>query len=77
MARVKITCWEGLPEVLTAQHIADYEGISRQSVYELLRRNPVYGGLANYEIGTAKRVEKADYAAWRAARKADRTKRFS
>ena len=69
MPREKITRWDDLPDVLTAQHIADYEGISRQRVYELFQLSPAHGGVPNYDIGTSKRVEKADYANWRDARK--------
>lgn len=69
MPKEKIVRWDDLPDVLTAQHIADYEGISRRRVYELFQLKPAYGGIPNYEIGTSKRVEKTDFAEWRQVRK--------
>ncbi|EIW19963.1 MULTISPECIES: hypothetical protein [Pelosinus] len=75
-AREKITRWDDLPDVLTAQHIADYENISRRRVYELFQTSPAHGGIANYDIGTSKRVEKVDYAAWRATQKGKNKQKF-
>lgn len=53
-----------LPEILTAQHIATYLGISRRRVYELFQLLPKAGGIPNFEIGTSKRVEKKDFLRW-------------
>lgn len=58
-----------LPEVLTAQHIADYLGISRRRVYELFQLKREYGGIPNFDIGFSKRVEKADLVKWIEAKK--------
>ena len=58
-----------LPEIITAQHIADYLHIARQSVYELFRTNPQYGGIPFFSIGTAKRVKRSDFIAWIKGRK--------
>lgn len=55
---------ESLPEILTAQDIADYLKISRGSVYELFKAKPECGGIPNIAIGISKRVEKADFIRW-------------
>lgn len=66
-----------LPEVLTAQHIATYLGISRRRVYELFQTNPKSGGIPNFDIGASKRVEKKDFIEWISARKNEKTKLVS
>lgn len=53
-----------LPEILTAQNIADYLVISRQRVYELFQLKPGSGGIPNFEIGLSKRAEKKDFIKW-------------
>ncbi len=55
---------ESMPEVLTAQMIADYLHISRRRVYELFHIPPSYGGIPNYDIGISKRVDKPDFISW-------------
>lgn len=60
---------ETLPEILTAQNIADYLSISRRRVYELFQLKPNYGGIPNFEIGLSKRVDKNDFMAWIEAKK--------
>jgi excisionase family DNA binding protein len=61
-----------LPEILTAQHISDYLGISRGKIYTLFQINPASGGIPNFAIGTSKRVEKKDFLAWIEARKGEK-----
>lgn len=56
--------WDELPDVLTAQHISTFLGISRRRVYELLKLSPGYGGIPNFSIGISKRVEKDDFKKW-------------
>jgi hypothetical protein len=58
-----------LPQVLTAQNIAGYLGISRRRVYELFQTKPKAGGIPNFDIGASKRVEKKDFIKWIEARK--------
>lgn len=53
-----------LPEILTAQHIADYLKISRRRVYELFKIHPDHGGISNFDIGFSKRVRKKDLVKW-------------
>jgi hypothetical protein len=53
-----------LPEIITAQHIATYLGISRRRVYELFQTTPRAGGIPNFDIGKSKRVEKKDFIKW-------------
>ncbi|SMQ60899.1 DNA binding domain-containing protein, excisionase family [Bacillus sp. OV166] len=53
-----------LPDILTAQHIADYLGISRRRVYELLQMREEVGGIRNFQIGLSKRVDKKDFFQW-------------
>ncbi len=75
--RKKILRWDDLPDVLTAQHIADYEGISRRRVYELFQTSPEHGGILSYGIGSSKRVEKVDFAEWKKAKKAESRQRYA
>jgi hypothetical protein len=63
---------ETLPEILTAQHIADYLKISRRRVYELFQIKPIAGGIPNFEIGLSKRVDKQDFIVWIEARKREK-----
>jgi excisionase family DNA binding protein len=60
----KHTTWESLPDILTAQQISEFLGISRKTVYQLLKVHVERGGIPNYEIGNSKRVEKADFKQW-------------
>ena len=66
-----------LPEIITAQHIATYLGISRRRVYELFQTVPKYGGIPNFDIGASKRVEKKDFVEWIEARKGEKAERVS
>lgn len=66
-----------LPEILTAQHIASYLGISRRKVYELFQIVPKHGGIQNFDIGSSKRVEKKDFLAWIEAKKSEKAKLVS
>ena len=66
-----------LPEILTAQHISDYLGISRGMIYTLFQINPASGGIPNFAIGTSKRVEKKDFVEWIKARKGEKAERVS
>jgi len=61
-----------LPEILTAQHIADYLGISRRRVYEFFQLKPNAGGIPNFEIGITKRVEKNDFIQWIRTKKSEK-----
>lgn len=55
---------ENMPDILTAQNIADYLGISRRRVYELFQMKPEHGGIPNFDIGFSKRVRKQDFIRW-------------
>lgn len=66
-----------LPEMLTAQHISNYLGISRGKVYMLFQINPAAGGIPNFAIGTSKRVEKKDFVTWIETRKLEKTQRLT
>lgn len=66
-----------MPEVLTAEHISQYLGISRRRVYELFQQSPAHGGIPNYDIGNSKRAEKADLIKWKEAQKALKLARFN
>ena len=47
-----------LPDILTAQQIATYLGISRKKVYELFQLKDEAGGIPCFSIGASKRVMK-------------------
>jgi len=66
---VEIISLESMPEILTAQDIANYLKISRGSVYGLLKLKPEHGGIPNIAIGLSKRVEKSDLINWIQAQK--------
>lgn len=53
-----------LPQILTAQHIANYLGISRRRVYELFQLSEEAGGIKCFQIGTSKRVDREDFFKW-------------
>ncbi|AXF39526.1 helix-turn-helix domain-containing protein [Paenibacillus larvae] len=55
---------EEMPEILTAQQIANYLSISRRRVYELFQTKPECGGIPNFEVGKSKRVYKYDFTQW-------------
>ena len=69
------TAESSLPDILTAQHISDYLGISRRRVYELFQLKPQAGGIPNFEIGLSKRADKADFLNWIKARKQEKAER--
>ncbi len=58
-----------LPEILTAQNIADYLQIHRKTVYELFNKLPEYGGIPCFNIGISKRADKGDFCKWLEQRK--------
>ncbi|KLU64054.1 helix-turn-helix domain protein [Desulfosporosinus acididurans] len=66
-----------LPDILTAQLIATYLGISRRRVYELFQTTPGAGGIPNFDIGNSKRVEKKDFILWIEERKREKAKLVS
>ncbi|MCY8233897.1 helix-turn-helix domain-containing protein [Priestia endophytica] len=61
-----------LPQILTAQHIAKYLGISRRRVYELLQMSEDIGGIRCFQIGLSKRVDKEDFFKWIERKKENR-----
>lgn len=65
----KYITWGSLPDILTAQHISQFLGISRRRVYELFKIRVDHGGIPNFEIGTSKRVDKIDFEQWISKRK--------
>lgn len=61
---MKQTKIEDLPQMLTAQHIADYLIIARNTVYDLFKLPPDRGGIPNFNIGKSRRVMKSDLVSW-------------
>lgn len=55
---------EDLPQVLTAQHIADYLILARNTVYDLYKLPPERGGIPNFRVGNSRRVMKTDFISW-------------
>ncbi|GGE56038.1 hypothetical protein GCM10011391_38800 [Pullulanibacillus camelliae] len=66
-----------LPEILTAQDIATYLGISRRRVYELFQLHPEHGGIVNFDIGFSKRVQKEDFYQWMQDQKKKKISNFA
>ncbi|MGP3787190.1 DNA-binding protein [Chryseobacterium mucoviscidosis] len=65
MTEKNIYKWEDMPDVMTAQDIANVLGISRKTVYELFTLKTEHGGIPNYPIGVSKRADKVDVIAWK------------
>lgn len=61
--------FDGLPDILTAQHIADYLHVSRYTAYQYLKISPEYGGIKSFETGRSVRCMKSDFADWLIAQK--------
>lgn len=55
---------EELPQVLTAQHIADYLHLARLTIYELYKLPPEHGGIPNFKVGKSRRTLKTDFINW-------------
>lgn len=65
---------DNLPEILTAQHIADFLQISRRRVYELFQLHTEFGGIPNFSIGASHRVDKQDFIQWLERKKREKVK---
>lgn len=61
---MKTVTLEELPQVLTAQHIADYLILARNTVYDLYKLPPDRGGIPNFQVGKSRRVMKTDFIGW-------------
>lgn len=72
-----IVHWDDLPDVLSAQNIADFLGLSRRRIYELFELHPEHGGIRNFSIGKSKRVDKKDFKAWLDDLKNNKVRPFS
>jgi excisionase family DNA binding protein len=59
-----------LPEILTAEHMAKYLGLSRRVIYDLMKTKPEAGGIPSFNIGYSVRAEKSDFILWIKAQKA-------
>ncbi|OMF47753.1 hypothetical protein [Paenibacillus amylolyticus] len=59
---------EELPEIMTPQEIADYMGLDRYAVYEMMKIPKHLGGMPNFPLGNGKRPHKRtlkrDFVAW-------------
>lgn len=60
---VKISL-EDMPDLITADDIANYLGIHRDTVYHLLKLKPDYGGIKNFKVGALYRIFKVDFIKW-------------
>lgn len=69
---IKIRNLDELPEILSAQLIADYLGISRSTIYTLFQIKPELGGIPNFEVGNSKRAYKKDLINWIESRKQEK-----
>lgn len=65
MSKRRVFTWDQLPEILTAQDIADIMVLSRKRVYELMQLHPDHGGIPNYFVGSSRRVDKPDLLSWK------------
>jgi excisionase family DNA binding protein len=55
---------DDMPQVITAQHIADYLVLARNTVYELYDTPIEMGGIPNMRIGNSRRTLKKDFIEW-------------
>ena len=53
-----------MPDVLTAKDISEHIGLSRYTVYELMKLPQDRGGIPNIKVGKSKRVLKSEYEKW-------------
>lgn len=53
-----------LPEVLTAQDIADFLRVNVRRVYDNLQLKPQAGGIPHVRLGKQMRIEKTDFVSW-------------
>ncbi len=60
---------EELPDVLTADVLAQFLSLSKRRVYELMDISDDHGGIPCLRIGRSKRVLKADLLEWLDKRK--------
>lgn len=60
----KIKEFEDLPQILTPQIIADYYGISRSKVYELMKIDPKYGGIESWKVGNRWKTSREKFGKW-------------
>lgn len=60
---------EEMPQSLTAQHIASFLGLARNTVYELYDTPVELGGIPNMRIGNSRRTLKSDFIAWMETKK--------
>lgn len=76
MASDKPVTLDQLPDILAAQHIASYLGISRSTVYTLFQTSPEAGGIPNFDIGYSKRADKLEFIRWIETRKQQKIQQF-
>lgn len=55
---------DDLPDIITADILANFLHLSKRRVYELMDINPEYGGIPKVQIGRSKRVFKPDFIKW-------------
>lgn len=55
---------DALPDILTAQDIANYLRISRYTAYQYLKMSPEHGGIKSFETGRSVRCRKIDFVEW-------------
>lgn len=63
-------------DILTAEEISKYLGVSRATIYELFKVNVEYGGIPNFKIGNSRRVDKRDLIRWIEDRKKEHNDQF-
>ncbi|MGY5341750.1 helix-turn-helix domain-containing protein [Paenibacillus glucanolyticus] len=63
-------------DILTAEEISKYLGVSRATIYELFKVNVEYGGIPNFKIGNSRRVDKRDLIKWIEDRKKEHNEQF-
>lgn len=61
--------YETLPDLLTAQNVANYISISQRRVYELFQLPVERGGILCITIGTTKHVDKRELIKWLESKK--------
>ncbi|OAB30209.1 hypothetical protein PMSD_20705 [Paenibacillus macquariensis subsp. defensor] len=53
-----------LPRHLTANHIVEYTGLSKNRIYEFLGINPEYGGIPCFRIGSTVLSKREEFLVW-------------
>lgn len=68
--------YEDLPDICSVRVVAQYLGLSKDTVYELCQRSPSIGGIPSYMIGGSRKIDRDDMLKWKEARRQEGLSRW-